>query len=401
MSCFPFNFERLIKSEKDHVYFPNLNGLRFFAAFMVLYAHIKFFKHLYGVNEFKFPVQTEWGELGVTLFFVLSGFLITYLLLHEYKKFGTIQLRFFYMRRVLRIFPLYYLTVILAFFVLPHFLKIPHFSEYNPLFPNSENVDMLPSIDPQYYKKLGLFSVFLPNLSFVTYDLVPFASQLWSVGVEEQFYLFWPTLLLFFHKRLFPVLLIIACGIAFLPYLVFPFIDLSIHPKLMILDKFLYFLRIDCMAIGGVMAYLLFNKKKSFLNLVYSKWFQWVVLLSVLYGLLFNVTLPHFHNQVYSVLFSILILNLASNPKPIFNLEHSVFKYLGKISYGLYIYNPLAIVLCINFCNAVFVSETLVYNILLFISSITLTILFSAISYKFFEEKFLTLKPKFSKILSN
>jgi peptidoglycan/LPS O-acetylase OafA/YrhL len=391
----------LIKPEKDHVYFPNLNGLRFFAAFMVLYAHVKFFKHLYGVNEFKFPINTEWGELGVTLFFVLSGFLITYLLLHEYAKFGTIQLRFFYMRRVLRIFPLYYLTVILAFFVLPHFLKIPHFSEYNPLFPNSENVDLTASADPQYYKKLGLFSVFLPNLSYVTYDLVPFGSQLWSVGVEEQFYLFWPTLLLLFHRRLFPVLLIIAGVIALSPFFISQFIDLSIHPKLMILDKFLYFLRIDSMAIGGIMAYLLFKKKTSFLNFIYQKWFQWLVLILLLYGLLFNVTLTYFHNQVYSVFFAILILNLASNPNPIISLEHRVFKYLGKISYGLYIYNPLAIVLSINLCNILFGAETLVYNVILFIASVLLTVILSSVSYHFFEEKFLALKPKFSKILSN
>ncbi len=84
-----------MNSGKERIYFPNLNSLRFIAAFMVLYDHIKFFKSVYHVNEYKFPVQTNLGDLGVTLFFVLSGFLITFLLLEEYKKFGKIKLRFF------------------------------------------------------------------------------------------------------------------------------------------------------------------------------------------------------------------------------------------------------------------------------------------------------------------
>ena len=388
--------------EKDHIYFPNLNGLRFFAAFMVLYDHVKFFKYVFGVNQYKFPVQTNLGDLGVTLFFVLSGFLITYLLIHEHNKYGKIQLRFFYMRRVLRIFPLYFLTVFLAFFVLPCFLNIPHFSSNNPLFPNDNNLHLIPSEDGFFYKKLFLFMIFLPNLSYIVYDLIPFGSQLWSVGVEEQFYLFWPTLLMFFHKKMLPVLLLIAVGIAFSPFIIeWAGGDLSIHPKMLILKNFLYFFRIDSMAIGGIMAYFLAKKKEIFLNFIYNIWSQFVILIIVIGGLLFNGTLTYFHHQVYSVLFGIVILNLASNPKPIISLEHPVFKYLGKISYGLYIYNPLAIVISINICLSVFQTESILFNTVLMILSIGLSIILSSASYHLFEEKFLKLKPRFSKILSN
>lgn len=369
---------------------------------MVLYDHVRFFKYVFGADKYKFPIQTNLGDLGVTLFFVLSGFLITYLLMHEHNKYGKIQLRFFYMRRVLRIFPLYFLTVLLAFFIIPHFLNIPHFSSNNPLFPNDNNFSLSPSEDSFFYKKLTLFMIFLPNISYIIYDLVPFGSQLWSVGVEEQFYLVWPTLLILFHKRLLPVLLLIALGIAFSPFILEAVGgDLSIHPKLLILKKFLYFFRIDSMAIGGVMAYLLAKRKDSFLKFVYSFPVQIIILGGVISGLLFNGTFPVLHHQVYSVLFGIVILNLASNPKPILSLEHPIFKYLGKISYGLYIYNPLAIVISAHICFYIFGSESILFNVVLMSLSILLSILLSSASYHFFEEKFLKLKPRFSKVLSN
>ncbi len=388
---------------KSHVYFPNLNGLRFIAAFMVIYSHIKFFKLLYGVNEYKFPIETNFGQLGVTLFFVLSGFLITYLLLEEHKRFGKIQLRFFYMRRILRIFPLYYLTVLLSFFLLPHLLTIPHFSEYShSLNPNPDNPALTPSADTFFYSKLTLFLVFLPDVSYIVYDLVPFGSQLWSVGVEEQFYLFWPSLFILFRQRIMPVLLVIAGTIAFLPFLMDTFIpDYSVHPRLLAIKNFIYYFRIDNMAIGGMMAYLLCAGYKPFLSFVYHKITQWVVLLSILAALLFNLTFNYCHHLIYSVFFAFLILNLASNPKPILNLENAALKYLGKISYGLYIYNPLGIVISMNICLFLFNVESLFFNICLFILSVAITVLLSSLSYHLFEEKFLKLKPRFSKILSN
>jgi peptidoglycan/LPS O-acetylase OafA/YrhL len=81
----------------NKVYFPNLNGLRFFAAFSVM------LYHFFGEGLIN-------GHYGVVLFFVLSGFLITYLLFEEKEKFGKIEIKKFYFRRILRIWPLYYLV---------------------------------------------------------------------------------------------------------------------------------------------------------------------------------------------------------------------------------------------------------------------------------------------------
>src|SRR5437867_1336539 len=99
---------------KPKVYFPGLHGLRFFAAMMVVFSHVELmmdyhsYPNLYANNLAVY----ESGRMGVTLFFVLSGFLISYLLLTEKKVSGTVAVKKFYTRRILRIWPLYYLLVI-------------------------------------------------------------------------------------------------------------------------------------------------------------------------------------------------------------------------------------------------------------------------------------------------
>ena len=123
--------------DNNKVYFPGLNGLRFFAAMAVVVTHIELVKHFMGLPNLwgnhssniltlKSAVNTfvfEAGGLGVYFFFVLSGFLITYLLLVEKAKTGTIAVKKFYLRRILRIWPLYYLIVILGFFVVPYIVN--------------------------------------------------------------------------------------------------------------------------------------------------------------------------------------------------------------------------------------------------------------------------------------
>ncbi|WP_339661482.1 acyltransferase [Croceibacter atlanticus] len=166
------------------VYFPNLNGLRFIAALLVIIHHIEQFKKIFGLENIydQVPFVQIIGKLGVVLFFVLSGFLITYLLLIEEEVTSKIDVKKFYLRRLLRIWPLYYLIVVISFFVLPYisFLEVAPYTK---------------QLFTSYNIKLLLFLFFLPNLALVLFSLVPFASQSWSVGVEEQFYLLWPLLM--------------------------------------------------------------------------------------------------------------------------------------------------------------------------------------------------------------
>lgn len=179
---------------KDKIYFPNLNGIRAIAAIMVIIHHIEQFLGIMGKpNYFENPIIMQIGKLGVTLFFVLSGFLISYLLFAEEKKERTIFIKEFYIRRILRIWPLYYLIIFLSFFILPNieWFYLPQFWE-----PIQQHLGLY----------LSLFLLFLPNLALSKGVILPYGSQSWSVGVEEQFYLIWPVLMKFFKNKLLVIL---------------------------------------------------------------------------------------------------------------------------------------------------------------------------------------------------
>ena len=110
------------------LYFPNLNTLGFLAAMLVMVHHIELFKEMFGLpNIFHNHSIQLMSKIGVTFFFVLSVFLITYLLLLEQNTYETIDIKAFYMRRILRIWPLYYLIIMLAFFIFPQlsFMHMP------------------------------------------------------------------------------------------------------------------------------------------------------------------------------------------------------------------------------------------------------------------------------------
>lgn len=376
----------------NKIYFPNLNGIRFFAAFLVVVHHIEQLKGLYRLPNMCHNKTFEIiGGLGVTLFFVLSGFLITYLLFAEKDLLGTIDVKSFYVRRILRIWPLYFLIVILSFFLLPQIqqLNFPVYSQ---------------SLPKEFANKLLLFIVFLPNVAMLIYPPVPFASQAWSIGVEEQFYLLWPLLMKFFRNSLL-VLFSVIIFYWFMEILLYTILwyekDGSFHDKAIFLKNFLEYTRINCMAIGGIGSYIVF-KKKSFLIYLYSRATQIIVWISLLLLTIFAVNIPYVNNEVYSILFLVIILNLATNSKSIISFNNDFFEYLGKISYGIYMYHPLAIVITI----VVFMglkSKTqfeLYHNFLIYSASILITILFSSVSYEFFEKSFIRKKIKFSNIIS-
>lgn len=368
------------------IYFPNLNGLRFIAAFMVIIHHMEQNLFLQGQNNnWNNPIIQSIGRLGVELFFVLSGFLITYLLLTEEKNTKKISIKNFYIRRVLRIWPLYYFIVILAFFVFPHIkpFQLPVYSE---------------QLATHYSQALLLFILFLPNIALSGYDLVvPYASQAWSVGVEEQFYLIWPLLMKFFKNKLIVLLSVILLYFG-MKFLGFRFIKhyLFWNEGLELFRSFWSNFKIDCMAIGGVFSYLLFTKHKI-LNLLFHKYGFAAALLLVFLLTGFSVGIPYLQQEVYAILFGIIILNLAANKNSGLILENKIFNYLGKISYGLYMYHFIAIVFSIQVFKYLGILN---YHIVLLLSCLLVTILLASISYKFIEKRFIGLKTKYSKVIS-
>lgn len=369
---------------QDKIYFPNLNGLRFIAAFLVIIHHIEQIKSLKHMDSYwnVVPFINIGGKLGVILFFVLSGFLITYLLLSEEKKFVKISVYQFYMRRVLRIWPLYFLIVVLALFVLPY---IPFFTVVG--------MEKEVVFDHLGYKII-LFTLFLPNLVLSLYGIVPYASHTWSIGAEEQYYLMWPVLLKYVRKYrlmlMFAVIVFYLAGVSFLNSHYADFL-----PFKSTIRAFWFAFNIDCMAIGGVFAVFLFYKYKILDWLMNSIVFYSVLLLVIIL-LLKGVYIPYIHYEFYGVLFGVLILNFAANKHIKISLEHPILNYLGNISYGLYMYHPIAIVIALGIGASISITS----NWLLYPLSTGIVILFAGISYRYYERLFLKFKPKFSKIIS-
>src|SRR4051812_12553902 len=105
--------------KKAKLFFSNLNGVRAIASLMVVIAHIELDKEVFHLQLIPHVNFLNFGKVGVSVFFALSGFLITYLLLEERKNFNKVSFADFYMRRILRIWPLYFLIVIIGFFIYP------------------------------------------------------------------------------------------------------------------------------------------------------------------------------------------------------------------------------------------------------------------------------------------
>jgi peptidoglycan/LPS O-acetylase OafA/YrhL len=373
---------------ENKVYFPSLNGLRFIAASLVIIYHIEQLKGSFGLpNCWRAnPFIDQIGGLGVTLFFVLSGFLITYLLLTEQDRFKAIHLKHFYIRRILRIWPLYYFVIAIGFFIVPLFLAIP----------GTESAAINSN------EKLSMFLFFLPNLSMVTLPMVPFIAHLWSVGVEEQFYLIWPVLLKIFKNKTLNMLIAIVIFMSLLRLLIFHFLIADIFWQ-RVLD-FLGHFRIDCMAVGGVGAWLLFNKQPNILNIIFSASFQittYVALISALYFGVGFLNTYYMNDLFYSILFVIMLLNLSANKNSILNLESKLLNWLGKISYGLYMYHVIAVVASIKIASFIISGKDSGYlQLLIFVLSFAITIFLSAVSYRYFESRILNFKTKYSFIKS-
>ena len=103
-----------------------------------------------------------------------------------------------------------------------------------------------------------------------------------------------------------------------------------------------------------------------------------------------------FNNEIYAVLLGYQVCNFAANPKPIFSLENKLFTYLGKISYGLYMFHPLAIICAVKIFLVLYYTK----SILVYPLTVAVAIVLAALSYQFFEKYFIKKKVKYSAVVS-
>lgn len=288
---------------------PGLNGLRGIAVILVIISHRFPLTHPFHT----FPL----GSIGVDIFFVLSGFLISRILFENIKELETENvsktkmLKNFFFRRILRIFPIYYLTLI--FLYLSKGLIGNNFSE-NALWYFFYGANYLNYFENKWFGSLA---------------------HLWSLSVEEQFYLLWPFLLFFIFKQnkiFFALIICIAFGT------IYPFF-ISGNSSILTLAC------INAFGIGSLLAYFEIldpSNVTKFLNTIKY------ILVPTLLLIIINFTIykiPYFSNRLAVSIIAVAIISYCRyNPSGFivrYLLGNKILSFIGMLSYGIYLYHNL------------------------------------------------------------
>jgi peptidoglycan/LPS O-acetylase OafA/YrhL len=359
-------------------YLPGLNTLRFLAAFLVILSHAQQSIYKLNIVTATLPIFDR-GREGVEFFFVLSGFLITFLLAKEINKTGTISIKDFYLRRVFRIWPLYFIIVLVGLVLLGFLYPILYHKPYFE-FP--------------IWKWVLLYICFLPNLATILYPM-GLLHPLWSIGVEEQFYLFWaPLVKLFRNKMLFAIILFVTISSIWQILLQQEIIKPNANWY-----GFFTFQKFYAMSIGSFFGYVLFNWKEKFQQSFFcNKIFQTILIFITIAHLFTTVPYSYlfFYRFFLSIVFGLIIINTVCANTTIFKLEKKPFVYLGTISYGLYMYHMTIDYLLRTVFSKIIIPiniylQAILYHALL----LGLTIILASLSFKYVESYFLKLKHKY------
>jgi peptidoglycan/LPS O-acetylase OafA/YrhL len=346
-------------------YIKSLDGVRAIAALLVLVFHFS----QYAI------FQSDWGKIlqkigylgqtGVSLFFVLSGFLITRILFdqlhspHYWKN--------FIIRRSLRIFPLYYLYLTCEYFIVPFLTNTPS-----------------PDISLQWY-----YWFYLQDFATTFHWPSAGPKHFWSLAVEEHFYLIWPFIVLYYKitKIIQPIIavLIISAVVRFL----LAYFGYQTY--------FFTLARMDEIALGALLAWM---ERKQLLSFFQGKPFFAALLIMaglsvILWGLFSSdglLILQVFKYNLISILYFLMIGKVITLDKQHWLskiLCSPFFNYTGKISYGLYVYQATAVIWGLTHGYA--------EKPLLFLGSlIFFCYLIATISYYLFEQPILKLKGRFT-----
>lgn len=350
-------------------YFPGLNTLRLLAAFSVLIGHVPTFSpypfERHPLAWFLGDVLLLGGPDAVSLFFVLSGFLITYLLLTEQRRDRSIDITAFYIRRTLRIVPLY--VAITGFTLLV--LYVTGAGGYFP--PDSAALLAVP-----------LFSIHV----LTAFGNAGLLSHFWTIGVEEWFYLALPQLLTRFSV---PRLALVVIGVRVLIHLLLAPSALVFNDQATSLLKLIYYTRFECMALGALGAWL-YVHRHPLLHVVY-RWQRVFFMLFLVIVVMPEVIGGLLWTLFSSVVFIAVILNVATNPRPAVTLENRILSWWGVRTYGIYMYHPvvtyLIMIVLERFYDGSFVGQAIIYGAL-----VAVTLATAAVSYRYLEAPFLKFK---------
>ena len=348
-------------------HYPALDGLRGVAILLVVIYH-----------NFGFISQSYFGWLGVDLFFVLSGFLITDILLRTVNE--PKFLSNFYMRRVLRIFPLYYASLLLFLFIVA------------PL--TSDKIEW------EYYQENQIYLwTYLQNWLYIFKEpgSAAILNHYWSLAVEEQFYIFWPLVILLLKK---PKYLLAFIGILLIAVIIFRFVLWFYQVEDLAYYNLYTFTRIDGICIGCMVALLMR------MNMHFIRNYTFLIVLvfaAVNFGFYFinrenDYSFPYIAlvgYTTFAMILGLLVYEAVTRETRFLNMifGFGLLKFFGRISYGLYIFHwPVYLLISAYYSEANGFSGKL----LLSLAATGIAILISWLSYRYFERYFLRLKSSYS-----
>jgi peptidoglycan/LPS O-acetylase OafA/YrhL len=361
--------EGIVAEGRRSFYRPELDVLRF-GAFLLVFIHHGFplttAEYVgWGVPTTLaavFAAGARAGALGVDLFFALSAYLITELLLREQRSRGRFDIRAFYIRRILRIWPLYYFSLLVLL----------------PVLAVAMPADKMPGTF------LAAFLLFAGNWACAWWNLYPTAlALLWSVSIEEQFYVVWPWLM----RLCGPLMPACACGMLAVATVTRVFL-IGNHASVAGIWTNT-FARLDPIAGGALLALLLRGRIPQHGGRARVLWILgggaalWIAG-SVLKdpGWIWLVTYPLAAAGCVAILYG--SFGPIASPR--------ILIYLGKISYGLYVFHVAAIRLVQKMAGPSLPGP----GVLLI--AFSLTVAAAALSYRYLESPFLRWKNRFEQI---
>jgi peptidoglycan/LPS O-acetylase OafA/YrhL len=353
-------------------YRPELDCLRFLAFMAVFVFHtFPFDRGWYSARHIPYSgllaSVSVAGSFGVDLFFLLSAFLITELLLREKERFGRIHLKWFYIRRILRIWPLYFFAIAIGV--------------------------LLSLVDPRQHFSLRYVVAFVLLAgnwltSFAGYP-GSVMNPLWSISFEEQFYLAWPAVLGKARPR---KLLWVSLGLFVVAQMArLVLLRYARHPEVAVATNTLA--RLDPLAVGAATAVLVRKFK-----------FETTVLQRCGFGLA-GAALWLAAGHYYALTALFMILGFPTIALGAWFIFAAVFqsgfaprwlRYLGKISYGLYVFHLLCLYISARLLGGYPGNPK--QFVLFWCLGLALTIVLASLSYKFLESPFLKLKQRFAYI---
>jgi peptidoglycan/LPS O-acetylase OafA/YrhL len=347
-------------------YIKGFDGIRAVSILMVLITHLGVLSLLPNTTwyEYRFSALVS-GTTGVTIFFTISGFLITQILLNEYNLKGKINLKNFFLKRILRLLPPYLLLLTTIFILI----------QFNYLEKN--------------YGSLVFSFFYLMNFAPDKYYMVELGHT-WSLAVEEQFYLIWPFVIQLFKKgQIFifttSIILVSIIAVCFFEPFVLEFRSTSFsfsNPSRWLIPA------IAPIAIGCSSAAILIYKNDKINTLLNNSYIAFIIsTLFFMSPLFLPINLFKFYSIIQSFGVSIFLIwiVLNQNAKITNILELKPLRYIGKISYGLYVYQGL-------FLTTGPTNKLLIQT---FPLNIILTLFTAIVSYHFVENKFAEIKKRY------